>query len=1352
MADISNNISRSRRRRNRRKSKRNGNTNTATASSSSSETLISEDISIDLNETTTDVPIFLKSESSNQSLVINESNLEINKKSESKETFINEHVTIKTATEKLMQEELNYRVESPPPITKKATSPKNGEKKSPVKSRSLDDDDIKITELSESSETEEKTETSAIIAEVESESDMDLEETKNLSVTDGTSKKADLIEIKTNELEAHKMEQPTILSSDDEEHLKVILTSMKNQNSDEKESQTKDSTLNVETPKARKAKKRAELAQYFIPVYQNPRYLEAISEESSDLSDKEQMDSRKRSVKVSKVKHGKRYKAIEVTEQPKLLDTKIIDNINVAHTICKVETTEKCSGAELVYIEDSGPDTETDDYAEIDDDEFNDPLETNSTKSDQLLSDEGTYMDEEETNADTKSIPLTQLTPPPTPENEKSKSQEFVELHNMNEFIKSIETHILERKQKEIQATLSDPRYLCLPNELKDKINYIVQSDCPDKVVEAALYSNVITPTPSRSPSAGSDSGSSRATSLCTSRYNPNSSVGDIKSIDMNNENPVTLRELCVNKLITLPFGTEILEELAEVSRNLQDLTQLSRNVNKQTKQLPAFMEKDTLHQEINNNSLKIAANSQQTSNFSKKWVGLQSEEDPNLLVCVSPTQRILLDETKRIPNEADKLLDLHDKFINRRSYQETETCENPLGKNRLLAIIKSSSLDDEYNTDSFEEQPPPVPPRPKFHRSLSALPTIYQSTNNEARLNAQNLSEWLHLARNKSTSESNLNHLHNKLNNMRAATSMSCILEDDKKQTRRSSLPPDLYQKQMEDILRKEREVEEEIKKLEAEKTRLNSARNFTPERVELLPNTTKSPEDNCVENESTKTTSTTFCKVKQVPIEKVDASIEAKEVKGEVVENIIPITLEKGFEVRGAESESINRTTSTSCHVKQIPITLETNEKDKDESYEPKENVVPITIEKDLQKEENDSKQNVRIIHMKIERELPKSPTKIIPIEIENDVTATKSKITQRDINSYKSEVKESFEERFKRFFEHKTQGYKPSSIMLDNSGLNPQIRNINIQREDSTNIINNNNNNDNSKNQTTERIIPIKIDNLESKSQMQTGVKKETIIPITLTNANSGIINRKENIMPIKIEANEKTLKLMEENKGEPSRREKIIPIELENERNSINNKNVNSQSANIKERTIPITLEENDKVFEPKDYFISKQGDIAIFNEESKSKRPFLNTLPSTEMFRQQMFEEYKNQMAERMERKHHKVIKMSSLPEDNTATNTNFIDVIHIRDIENEFIDKAKRRMVKYGIKLDGSPAKEGSSERSDADDNKEEVLIKGDEILKNQKKLPKHLKEFVDITRQADNTIAEDGESCQRVC
>lgn len=146
------------------------------------------------------------------------------------------------------------------------------------------------------------------------------------------------------------------------------------------------------------------------------------------------------------------------------------------------------------------------------------------------------------------------------------------------------------------------------------------------------------------------------------------------------------------------------------------------------------------------------------------------------------------------------------------------------------------------------------------------------------------------------------------------------------------------------------------------------------------------------------------------------------------------------------------------------------------------------------------------------------------------------------------------------------------------------------------------------------------------------------------------------------------------------------------------------------------------------FTPDDYIISSKGDIAIYNEK---KKPFnsLATPTEAETFRQQMYDEYMQQIAERDDRRLNKVIKLSTLPSNENSPKESTFEATHLPDLEDEFMEQVKKR------KLGGSNSKDDSDEISSGifdDDNSEPVIVINGTSVSSAKALPRHLQEFAE--------------------
>ncbi|CAK9798691.1 hypothetical protein ANTPLA_LOCUS1730 [Anthophora plagiata] len=161
--------------------------------------------------------------------------------------------------------------------------------------------------------------------------------------------------------------------------------------------------------------------------------------------------------------------------------------------------------------------------------------------------------------------------------------------------------------------------------------------------------------------------------------------------------------------------------------------------------------------------------------------------------------------------------------------------------------------------------------------------------------------------------------------------------------------------------------------------------------------------------------------------------------------------------------------------------------------------------------------------------------------------------------------------------------------------------------------------------------------------------------------------------------------------------------------------------------------------------PKENTLSRMSNV---EKTVKMERPKTSAVVvNGEAFRQQMYNEYLHKVLEREERKHHKVVKIST-HEDIQKTNDK-LKKICMSVVEKEFIEKAKNRLNKFGINLDESETESDGKSGKERDERKQErnekanvvnakCLIDGKEF-EDARKLPKHLQEFLKISATPDD-------------
>ncbi|CAH1647223.1 unnamed protein product [Spodoptera littoralis] len=182
--------------------------------------------------------------------------------------------------------------------------------------------------------------------------------------------------------------------------------------------------------------------------------------------------------------------------------------------------------------------------------------------------------------------------------------------------------------------------------------------------------------------------------------------------------------------------------------------------------------------------------------------------------------------------------------------------------------------------------------------------------------------------------------------------------------------------------------------------------------------------------------------------------------------------------------------------------------------------------------------------------------------------------------------------------------------------------------------------------------------------------------------------------------------------------------------------------------------------DERIKDSNNYSISRKKDVVMTSHGSEPKKGKLSSVFSSsqeELLREKMYSEYVSQMAEREERRQHKVIKITNP----TPSSTNHITIsksmpaLDILDakvnnrIEKEFISKARERWDKLGIK---DPETEDERESTNVYkepkviEHKIKVIEGGEE--KDVKKLPSHLQEFVRFTaKDTEKSTSSAGES-----
>lgn len=437
--------------------------------------------------------------------------------------------------------------------------------------------------------------------------------------------------------------------------------------------------------------------------------------------------------------------------------------------------------------------------------------------------------------------------------------------------------------------------------ELNDAINNLIKEVSSETEINNETFSR-------------QDSSSSVSSSQCTAKYNPNtSSLNDVSNMtneeifekDIKQQNdvgygsshvkdvivhvsefttqnnksfnfnePLSLKNYCLKKISSLPYGEKILEELASVSQRLQYLHIQEAFIKEGNIQLEeSKLSQIPLLESLDNVTIKSIKGSipppikPRRSSLIKK---LPEDERGSVLpsktestyICLSPSKKKLLENTNTIfsKEESNSHTETRKMQVEHKDYdacKETEkgytSDSSPIVSfksqtgSRLLALIQDPKITKNINStktqfssssDKFEKKysttesnftisdhkyntfqdfssyfKPIPPPRP---RKLSS--TFYESDSTDFSHNTlhsmKSEKKIFHYSTgnlNKEIEEdvSTIQNMHRFYTNVRDQL-------NDVNYPRRPSLPKDLCDQQMEYIRQKEREVDEEIRRLE--------------------------------------------------------------------------------------------------------------------------------------------------------------------------------------------------------------------------------------------------------------------------------------------------------------------------------------------------------------------------------------------------------------------------------------------------------------------------------------------------------------------------------------------------------
>ncbi|XP_061711188.1 LOW QUALITY PROTEIN: uncharacterized protein LOC133520651 [Cydia pomonella] len=534
-------------------------------------------------------------------------------------------------------------------------------------------------------------------------------------------------------------------------------------------------------------------------------YLSERKNDNDDLDDDVFEDKTKTNKFITKMNHNKFGRQIQ--QQCMLLDTKLKEpEISEARGDWSVSNVEKMTGAEIVYLTDTSSSTSSI-YDNSEDGDRDEGVDTDAsvrmitptievTDTETLLKE--TFAPSRE--ASTQNIP--RVIEIPTEIKQGGVNQSVLNSHEIlvlstdeiktNLTVKDVEsdnnvnttcntnnTNISSDLQSQKSNNGYDLDMKVLKCELNDAINNLIKEVSSDSESSEKNGKEMLN---------RQDSSSSVGSSQCTAKYNPTySSLNDVANIvhdDMSElpinlqhtietsntshvndvfecvtgtasqnkkgilTEPPTLKDLCVQKVAAFPYGDKILEELASVSKRLQNITIYSQNSNSQTKttaigsqRIPQFpsnenmpyyplpdvsaIEKVTLSSKDNDHNpppVQPRNSSLKLSQDDNHWVGVPTEKEP-VYVCLSPSQKMLMEKTNTVitKEDASQLVDMHKKYVDRRGYneyydtelkKETQRLNNPpvvpfksQTGSRLLALIRDPAVTDNINSIKSKNQ-----------------------------------------------------------------------------------------------------------------------------------------------------------------------------------------------------------------------------------------------------------------------------------------------------------------------------------------------------------------------------------------------------------------------------------------------------------------------------------------------------------------------------------------------------------------------------------------------------------------------------------------------------------------------
>ncbi|XP_033155314.1 uncharacterized protein LOC117137785 isoform X12 [Drosophila mauritiana] len=450
-----------------------------------------------------------------------------------------------------------------------------------------------------------------------------------------------------------------------------------------------------EQVRQKRAQYRNALESHFLPQLLNPRYLDSILEEnewrnstaSSGGSDQTGIRTPKlnETFPKSQLDFSRRHRRREEAPTPLKLETRLLEDSTDLESCTRLQSTlsPQSEDAELVYLSSSASSSVSDlmeleleqaaalaERALVD-------LDTDASRliarpDDEMSSTSTTTADRSETEAETET----------ETEREGEQSRESTPV-NANTTLTSSQSSLLSAATPTPTPTPADREQLAKDTNVSGGSTVSFGAASPLAATREEFVRNM--------DKVRELIEMTRREQEQDSFANANADVD--ADADTDTEAIKKLRLLCTEQLASMPYGEQVLEELASVAQNIADQSQ--NKMPYPMPQLPHIKE------------LQLNANE---SKSSSAWLGLPTQSDPKLLVCLSPGQRDLVNNQ----TQPDDLLDAHQKFVERRGYHELSKAQvlEQDHQQQQSEMLKTAAMMRELRK-SLSPPAPPVPPPP---------------------------------------------------------------------------------------------------------------------------------------------------------------------------------------------------------------------------------------------------------------------------------------------------------------------------------------------------------------------------------------------------------------------------------------------------------------------------------------------------------------------------------------------------------------------------------------------------------------------------------------------------------------